>query len=485
MKSSTATENREGGHAVRGIGLTPRLFESLVKNPDAHLEALPATYVPAINHYVTSAMMAQTWCPVVVEEDSGLRRVLHVDPLAVRQFRSTVSQELKDVKEKRKRVIQRIQNIRKHLPQVPPRQQAERIEQEIEDAQVRASEPLTRPIPSGAWRLTVIIEVSPRMVQLQNVCKHLADELPTILQEAGTTQLSLVVVGTLIALQKNTSCDTEGKRSPSHKVDGESDDFCTELELLDFSTSEALQAAQAWLNELALRGQKIVSSVSSACQEARHAPGTPKPMSKGSPLHLAETLRKTATADALAGGGGAAIVVACSPPADTEACATLLQRSELVLQIAGVLGVSPEDPEQSLERLVNSAAPGSKLHLFFGHEYWTKFAAARSRQLEFVRAFHPGLNNKGDEDASFDPTEMAANLPDEVVSADMLEVRLLERIMRECYVEEQRCEEELACSGQVLARTLVDPEDVKAAMKIQKEIKVAQEDMDDIFRATM
>ena len=40
----------------------------------------------------------------------------------------------------------------------------------------------------------------------------------------------------------------------------------------------------------------------------------------------------------------------------------------------------------------------------------------------------------------------------EVVSGEVLELRVLERLMRECYVDEQRCEEELKIMRQLLAK---------------------------------
>ena len=58
----------------------------------------------------------------------------------------------------------------------------------------------------------------------------------------------------------------------------------------------------------------------------------------------------------------------------------------------------------------------------FGESYWDAFAAARRKQLEATAA--------------------VSNSDGETVSGEMLEIRLLERIMRECYVDEQRCEEE-------------------------------------------
>ncbi|CAE8593297.1 unnamed protein product, partial [Polarella glacialis] len=418
--------------------------------------ALPATYVPSIRQHVASTMLASCMCPVVVEEESGKRRVLHVDPLAVRNLRSILGEELRTVEEKKHRILRRFKNIRKKLPKAHPRLAAERLEREIHDAQARALDQLIRPLPKSARRLTVFVEASPRMVQLSLVCKQLADELPVILKEAGISLVTLVAVGGGVCSQSTVQLPcAEGKKGSKvrqgGKDKGASDEAqLPELELAEVNTTEGVEATVDWLRRLSHAANSLGGV----------APG-------GGRLRLAHALTRATTADALAGGGGAALLVACSPPSETEVCEALLRRSKMVMQIAGVLGSSPEDPEQSMEKLVNAAAPGSKLHLWFGKEYWMSFAAAREKQLEFMRAFNPRLHD--DEGSAYDPDVVHQNRGfGEVISADILEIRLLERIMRECYVEEQRCEQELQCAGRVLARTLVDPEDVKAAMKQQQ-----------------
>ncbi|CAJ1373020.1 unnamed protein product [Effrenium voratum] len=63
----------------------------------------------------------------------------------------------------------------------------------------------------------------------------------------------------------------------------------------------------------------------------------------------------------------------------------------------------------------------------------------------------------------------------EVVSSNVLEIRLLERIMRECYVEEQRCEEELGILGQLLAKELTEPQELKSALKNEAPEEVPEE----------
>jgi len=161
-------------------------------------------------------------------------------------------------------------------------------------------------------------------------------------------------------------------------------------------------------------------------------------------------------------GGGALLLVACNPPADVEGAVELLRRSDMVLQVAGVFGASPEDPEPVMERLVDAAAPGSALHLFFGPEYWRRFAALQRRRLATLR------EDEGVAEAAALAGGEGAGAEDEggeIVEPKVLEMRLIERIMRECYVEEQRCEQELVCASKVLDRTLVAPEDIQAAMR--------------------
>eukprot|EP00439_Symbiodinium_sp_Y106_P045406 s3853_g5.t1 len=201
---------------------------------------------------------------------------------------------------------------------------------------------------------------------------------------------------------------------------------------------------------------------------------------------MARQLRRAITADALT-GRGAALFILCSPPADAEDCEVLLRRSEFTLQIAGVLGGCPEDrlwpdpsasaqsfpafvpkkpakvqmrdqdPEVCFERLVKVAAAGSELHLWFGETYWTAFAEARHRQLQCLQEIM--------EEEGGSPTAALLGASREVVSGSILDLRLLERIMRECYVDEQRCDEELQLLTRLLARDLYGPEEIKMAMR--------------------
>jgi len=202
------------------------------------------------------------------------------------------------------------------------------------------------------------------------------------------------------------------------------------------------------------------SSKSKTSDTEKKKPSTAKGRAGGGSrrLELAEALGQSIIADVMAGNGGAALVIACSPPSDAEACEALLRRSKMELFISGVLGASPEDPETAFEGLVNAAAPGSKLHLWFGPDYWKKFAEARQRQLDFMQAFNPELKEERLPDE-------AAKLSGEVIGSEMLEIRLLERIMRECYVDEQRCEEELTCLNRILAKSLFDGDEIKEALK--------------------
>ena len=82
----------------------------------------------------------------------------------------------------------------------------------------------------------------------------------------------------------------------------------------------------------------------------------------------------------------------------------------------------------------DAGAVGSSLRLFFGPTYWSNFAAARTRQLE-------SLLKRTVAKPSWNEAEGADGLADggdenEIVSPKVFEMRLIERIMRECYVED-------------------------------------------------
>eukprot|EP00931_Biecheleriopsis_adriatica_P089901 TRINITY_DN63973_c0_g1_i1.p1 TRINITY_DN63973_c0_g1~~TRINITY_DN63973_c0_g1_i1.p1 ORF type:complete len:484 (+),score=103.63 TRINITY_DN63973_c0_g1_i1:23-1453(+) len=431
----------------RGVGLTPRVFDALVKNSDSWMEALPTTYVKSINQHVSGNFMAQQWCPVVVEEPVGIRKVLYVDTLDVREFRLEVRQELSDVQDKRGRVLRRIKHIREQLPKAHPRLAVERLEREIKDAEVRAKEPLIKPLPEGVNQLTVWLEASPRMVLLESVCKSLEAELPAAMEAAGASKLSIIAVG----LQHFGDRGRKGKADPEQRQE------LQDLELLDALSAEGRQAISDWLQRLSELAQASAAAVPRSQSRSRRGDDR----SRGNCIRLADALKRGTMADALAGGGGTGLLIACSPPSDLEACESQMARSEMVLQIAGVLGASSEDPELPFENLAIASARGSRLNLWFGQDYWVSFAEARRRQLEHMRMHNPQLIH--DEEGSSVPESVKAT--GEVVSGEMLEMRLLERVLRECYVDEQRCQEELTCLNRVLEKTLVDPDSVKEAMK--------------------
>lgn len=154
-----------------------------------------------------------------------------------------------------------------------------------------------------------------------------------------------------------------------------------------------------------------------------------------------------------------------------EDCVELVRQSNALIQAVGVFGGSPEDPEPALQRLVDASGDddeasmqshGSSLRLYFGQEYWTKFAASQRQRLCQLEQLLEEEKSK----ALWADHDSSANAG-EVISAEIFEMRLIERVMRECYVEEQCCEEELVCAGRVLERTLVDREEVLAAMREQ------------------
>eukprot|EP00435_Cladocopium_sp_Y103_P072714 s636_g41.t1 len=244
------------------------------------------------------------------------------------------------------------------------------------------------------------------LVQLDLVCRHLKTELWPRLERAGAQSLTLSTLGT-------------GSRARSAGRDLEVE--CSQ---------EGRQIFEEFLDKVCQEREKVGEK------------------GQGKAICMAKRLRKAIDADALL-GRGAALFVLCSVPADAAECEQLLCRGQFTLQITGVLGGSWEDPEICYERLIAAAAPGSALHLWFGEDYWNAFRAARRRQLESL--------SEGDAQDSL------ACSDGEVVSGEMLELRVLERLMRECYVDEQRCEEELKIMSQVLAKELCEAQDVKAA----------------------
>ncbi|CAJ1399071.1 unnamed protein product [Effrenium voratum] len=137
--------------------------------------------------------MAENWCPVIVESETGNRWVLHVDPLQVRQCRMKLRQELFDVQEKRARMLRRIKALRAELPKADPKELAACWAQELQEAQDRKGEKLLRAFPPSR-HITVFLEISSNMVQLELVCRHLREELPKQIEAAGAGLLTLVAL---------------------------------------------------------------------------------------------------------------------------------------------------------------------------------------------------------------------------------------------------------------------------------------------------
>jgi len=264
------------------------------------------------------------------------------------------------------------------------------------------------------------------MVQLDLVREHLKKELPAVIASAGVERISF------------TALDGSGKTDvPSL---GSEPLLCAD--------PATLKMADDWLGSLC---------ASVATQES--APRGRGAGASSNSYRLSPALRWVTSFEALSGGGSMVLLLACSRPSDSdlEVSIGIVRRSEVVLQVAGVFGTSPEDPEPSLQRLADAAAPGSMLHLFFGQTYWTRFIAARSKQLERVEREARLLDGES-------PDKSGDDGQGEIVSAKVFEMRLIERIMRECYSEEQQCEEELVCASRVLERTLVDQEDILAVL---------------------
>lgn len=137
-----------------------------------------------------------------------------------------------------------------------------------------------------------------------------------------------------------------------------------------------------------------------------------------------------------------------------------------IVQAIGVFGSSPDDPEPALQKLVDVAMQGSSLHLYFGPTYWSNFIAARNQQLENLEPT-VATRQKMLEAAGVGVVEHACHDQEEFVSPELFEMRLIERIMRECHTEEQRCEEELVCATRLLERTAVNRDDILTTLRTQ------------------
>eukprot|EP00418_Pyrodinium_bahamense_P054756 CAMPEP_0179186104 /NCGR_PEP_ID=MMETSP0796-20121207/92294_1 /TAXON_ID=73915 /ORGANISM="Pyrodinium bahamense, Strain pbaha01" /LENGTH=432 /DNA_ID=CAMNT_0020890077 /DNA_START=55 /DNA_END=1350 /DNA_ORIENTATION=+ len=432
MGARTGVTSVEAAPAARGVGLTPRLFRELVGKREAHIAALPAAYVPVIRQHVESVapskqVMAQNYVPVVVEGEDGMRRVLHVDPLAVRQFRRTVAEELRCVREKRRRMMRRMKALRQELPTARDQDVAPALECEIAVAEARAGEPLLQPLPVGTRSLHVLVEATPCMVQLSLVCEHLIRELPVVLAAAGCRRLSLLALG----VGSSQACEGPAALPSVHGAE--------------------LQEALKWLQQLAAAAQAAKPPAGATAGQA----GAKESTLLASSFRLAPALRRAAAAGSQEGSTAAVLLLACSPPDDLDASLAAIQDGGLALQAVGVFGLASEDPEPALQALASRASRESSLYLFFGSEYWTKFAGVRRRQLERLR------RRMEAERQAYGPEREGED--GDVTSPKVFELRLVERAVRECYVQEQSCEQELTCASRVLDRTLVDREDVLAA----------------------
>lgn len=447
-----------------GVGLTPRLFEALRTDEKATLKAQDSRYVPIVENHVQSVepskqVLAQYWVPIVVEQASGTRQVLHADPIAVRRFRRSIAEELKHVQEKRRRMFKRITDIRQKLPETHPQVVAKRLQREIQSAEARIGDPLLQPLPSTARVLHVLIEVSPRTPHLGLVCERLLQELPSALEAEDVQYL------TLSALSDRGPGASDGVPRPL-------------LEPLQCSDAATWEAIEAWLGDLVAAGASLLgrplkgirrvkgTGTNDGSRAEREAAKAAAQGGGPSDLRLLPALKKAASSAVLGsdsspgGGGGAVLLIASSPPEDVEAAAQIVKRRSLALQVVAVLGTCSEDAEPDFQLLVDAAASGSCLHLFFGPAYWQRYAAVQKRRLEVlqerIQAKPTAALNR-----AFDEEEDVG----EIISDKVFEMRLIERLMRECYVEEQRCEEELRCASQVLERTAVPAEEIAAVLQ--------------------
>lgn len=416
---------------TRGVGLTPRLFEALLRADLTPIEALPSAYVQTISRHVESVgpskqVFSQYWCPVIVEDEKGERHVLHVDPIVIRKFRRTIAEELQHVKEKRERMQGRIQTIRQDFPHIHARDVILRLQREIAEAKGRVEEPLLQPFSEDTRTLHIFLEATPHMIQLELVCQYLLQELPCLLADSCVERVSLT------ALKANVVKSTMGPKFPS-------------LAPFDWKDPDSWSVACEWL--AALKPQSVSSSKANKNKGGARSQG----------FTFANEFRWASTCDALENGKNVVLLLACSEPVDLDACIGLARRSNAVLQIVGVFGLSQDDPESGLQQLVDAAIPNSSLRMFFGSAYWKQFMAVRERQLQQAEQSEWGVEAS----AAF----VGNQGENEIVSGKVFELRLIERIMRECYSEEQQCEEELTCATRVFERTLVDTEEISAVLR--------------------
>lgn len=320
-------------------------------------------------------------------------------------------------------MLKRIGSIRQDFPQSQASDLSVRLKREIDDARARAKESLLKELPASTSTLHVFLEMTPYMQQLELICEHLVQELPARLEAAGVQRISFSILASA-----SSSTDENAGMLPT-------------IAPFDVHDSQSWSTACAWLSNL-----------------KSHAPAGGSRDGKSSPgYNFAQALRWSTTSEASDRSSRPCILlVACSKPLDLDACNGMARRSNVPLQTVGVFGLSPEDPEAGLQELTDAAANGSSFWLFFGPLYWSQFIAVREQQLQ-------SLDESEIERAQ--RIETADGSDNEVVSAKVFEMRLIERVMRECYSEEQQCEEELTCATRVFERTLIEREDLLAVLR--------------------
>jgi len=419
-----------GSDAVEVIKLTPRLFQAIVgtdktsagSKANKHCEA----FVPTIAGSGKDSM-SKFWCPVIIEKPSGQRRVVCADRLAVRQFRKTIAEDLRHVQAKRQRLLQRLDNIRKGNP---PKTDAliSRLRREIKAAEMNMTQECLVPaLPADAHDLHVLVEVTPAMVQLGMVCAQLAEELPLRMQQTGVRRLHLR------ALVPRSSRSSQ-KIAPQ---------LPAALNDVDCSDESSGEVWQSWLESLA----KVSLGDDEPLATGR---GGRSPL-KETTVELAPLLRRLVTQESFDVAHSAVVLIACSAPLDFDCCLKLLRKSQISLQIGGVFGLAPEDPEQAFEQMVGAGAVTSQLKLFFGRTYWQRYITVQQQELERLCKQVQDCPEEALHDSS-------------LVSSAALEYRLIERFMRECFAEEQRCVEEIVCACDVLRCKPLGVEEAAAAM---------------------
>jgi hypothetical protein len=460
-------------------------LEALAKPPSAFIKAEPSKYIASIKQHVQSvvhgeaeekrqracheSVMALNYVPVVFEDQHGNREVYHVDPLRVRTFRRTVAEELRFAHDKRQRMLRRIEAIRQELPQPPVHDLVERLSREAAVARTRIDEPLVEAFGGacgGLDTLHVIIDVSPNMIQLPLIHKRLMEELPWVLEDAGVQRVTFAAIGFEGSVMTPPSI-LRPKDKPSS---GRSSAAAT--------LEELLKAADRWLQEVIVcweTGNKTAAAGAATRSKKRTPRGRDDSVQrKQNKFRISGALQK-AMADKHADKSAALIITASGPSEiDLEACLKIAEWAPPLLQIIGTFGASSADPEPALQRLVSLGTEGSHLRLFFGPTYWSNFIANREKQLSSLQ---PAVIEREKQLAAAGLSFLAgADGGDgDVVSPKVLEMRLIERIMRELYVEEQCCEDELVSATRLLERSLVPREHIAEALQYKAEVAKAKQ----------